>query len=206
MVTTAIKFQNQIYSPTFQLLRDLAATPLVMDPDSNSLLHRLEGLCIHTNHFGERNNLPIKRDQKLQDIANSAKHSRSKNPVHLKTFGTWEYADGLYRFISHGIEATWNDGATADAVDCLIRHVNDLGHKLGATLPQLSKMESHYGFYTWAFAYHVPMISAGTLSSRLKIVRRAASGYAAFSPTEVKFVALAEHLIGQEPTTHFPQA
>ncbi|MBO9197131.1 hypothetical protein J5277_23750 [Rhizobium sp. 16-449-1b] len=206
-VAIAIKFQNQIYAPTFQLLNDLVATPLAMDPDSNSLLHRFEGLCLHAHHFGERNKIPVKNNRKLRDIADSIKHIRSKDPqVTLESFGAWEYKNDLFRFISHGIEAKWEPDKTMDAIACLLGHVNELNRKLQANLPDLKMGESGYGFYDWAFAYHLPLVSIATLSHRIRILERTETGnYRSFAPPNLRFVVLAGDLIGSRPEDHFPE-
>ncbi|MFK0333325.1 hypothetical protein ACIQUB_19605 [Rhizobium sp. NPDC090275] len=206
-VEIAIKFQNQIYAPTLGLLNELIAHPLVMDPDSNSLLHRFEGLCLHAHHFEERNKVPVKNNQKLEDIANSIKHIRSRGrQVTLESFGAWEFKHGLFRFISHGIEARWEDGATTDAIECLLGRVNALNRKIQANLPDLKVGESVYGFYDWAFAYHLPLVSVATLSHRIRIMERTETGnYRSFAPPNVRFVVLAGDLIGTRPEDHFPE-
>jgi hypothetical protein len=137
----------------------------------------------------------------------SIKHVRSRGPqVKLESFGVWEHVTGRFRFISHGIEAKWEDGSTIDAVACLLGHVSSLNQKLEANLPDLKIRESAYGFYDWAFTYHVPMISAGTLSTRIKMWEKTEGGsYNSVDPPDVRFVVLADDLIGHRPETHFPQ-
>lgn len=195
------KFVNQVMLSFGRVSRVLIEHPLVLEPESNFILHQFEGLCLHVNHFGEKNRCEQKFDIAFRDMANSIKHLRHspEEQIELTSSILYEVRGGQFRFVKNSIQGTYSDGRKLDAVSCMCDAINLYCKNFDLEPVTWETANSVYGFFDTAVAYHFPEYSPKAKSVRLNFVERIGERYVPIDPHDVKFAVLDRSFVGFDP-------
>ncbi len=203
-MTIKKKFLNQIYIPALELVKDFSRLPILMEPNSNTMLHKFEGLAIHLNHFCEKNAFTnFRHDDIFRKMCNSIKHSRVD--VELQSSVLFEYKEDSFRFLRNTVSAKFVDsGVKFDALDLLCDTTNKHIHLLNLDLMNISPAESVFNYFRYAFVYHLDGISVETNNCNIQFVVNRGGSYEPYSPSEVRFCVLGKEHVGLNPIPLFP--
>jgi hypothetical protein len=208
MDATQENYCNEVVLPLTKFLQQMALFPVCTQPDSNVFLHQFVGLVLAVNHFFKKRGLNRKVSESLRQISNSAKHIPRKGRVYKPELSIlYEYKDENFRFVRNTIiDSNDPNEPKCDMVGELLAEVNSQSADLNLGIQKFSALESIYGFYTWAFAYHDPTIAISTKSTKIQIVAKSMGSYVPFDAANVKFVVLNHEMIGHDPSYAFPKA
>ena len=200
------KFINQIDYLARQLFSVLEEHPYAVQSELNVLLHQFEGLALHVNHFGEKNDCEVQFSQSFRDLANSIKHNRSAQPnqIKLKSTVMFESTEEGFRFIRNTILADYPDGELFDAIEELCAAIGVYLPIVKFAGPNLKIPENEsYPFYEHAVVYHRDDLSAYTKEIIFTTMRKKDGRWASVDPGRIGFIALDKSEIGKDPTPYF---